>query len=312
MDTRSLIKFGRNSYVVTLPQNWIKKEDLKKGDSLYLKENNDGLVVSSGSKIAKRQIQKIDMDITGKDIPRIKRELISHYINGCDLIKIRGKELINKSNAIREIAHSLVAFEVIEQTSSQVTARIFLPYRGIAIPQLVRKIDIIIRNMMQDLTADDVNYDDIFQRDEDVDRLTFLVLRIIKSNIQDNSSARAINLSNSQLLDYWNVAYNLEAIADETRMLSVALKDINVNKPAFREIIKLYRELVKTYTNTLDAYYVNAVEKAYRLSSIKYGIAVSCDKLYEKHWNKKGAVVALERIRDMNLLVHNVGRRVYS
>ena len=312
MDTRSLIKFGRTSYAVTLPQSWIKKEGLKKGSSLYLEENHNGLIVSSNTNVTKRQIQKIDMDITGKDLPRIKRELISHYINGYDLVRIRGKDLINKSKAIREITHSLVAFEVIDQASSHMTAKIFLKASVLSIPQFIRKIDIINRNMMQDLTADVVDYDDIFQRDEDVDRFTFLVLRIIKSNLQDASSNRLTKINNADLLDYWNIAYILEAIADGIRDLAIVLKDISKNKIAFADILKLYEVLVENYVEAMNSYYSKDTNKAYKLSIRRKDIYKNCDRLYDKHWNKKGVAIALERIKDISSLVHNLCRRIYS
>jgi len=312
MDTRSLIKFGRTSYAITLPQNWIKKEGLKKGSSLYLDENPNGLIVSSNSNATKRQIQKIDMDITGKDLPRIKRELISHYINGYDLVRIGGKELLNKSKAIREMVHDLAAFEVIEQTFSQVTARVLLQASVSSIPQFIRKIDIINRNMMQDLTADVVDYDDIFQRDEDVDRFTFLVLRVIKLNLNDTSYSRLTKINNADLLAYWNMAYLLEAIADGIRDLAIALKDVSKNKIAFADILKLYKGLVENYTEVMNSYYSKDINKAYKLSVARGDIHNYCDKLNNKYWNKKGVTIALERIKEVASLVHNICRRVFS
>ena len=312
MTTRSLIKFGKNSFAVTLPQNWIKKQGLIKGDSLFFEENNRGLVISSDNKTNKKQIKKIDIDVTEKDISRIRREIIANYINGYDVIRLKGEDIDKKSKDIRSVVHTLVALEVLEQTSKQIIARIFLLSQTTFIPQLIRKIEILNRNMMEDLGLKDANYDDILQRDQDIDRLTFLILRLIKSNLQDTSANRENNLSNLKLLDYWNVAYLLESIADEVRKLSVALKETSKDKKIFKDIIELYTSLVNCYKDTMDAYHSNNVEKAYSLSILKKDIADNCDKLYQKYWHKKGAVIALERIRDTAFLIHNIGRRTYS
>src|SRR3989344_3946338 len=293
MDTRSLIKFGRTSYVVTLPQSWIKKEGLGKGDPIHFEDNGSGLFISSSSKTKKDQNKKIEIDVTDKDLFRIRRELVAYYINGYDVIRIIGKDLMNKSKDIRDIMHSLVSLEVLEQTATRMTAKVFLSSKNIFIPQLIRKLDIL-------------------NRDNDVDRLTFLLLRIIKTNLQDNSSARIANLSNNKLLDYWNVAYALEAIADEVRKLSFVFKDLSKNKAAFKNIIGLYSYLVKAYLKAMDAYYAHDVESAYKTSSIKIEVIQRCAELYNRYWDKKGAVIALERIKDLAFLIHGMGRRVYS
>ena len=312
MDTRSLIKFGRTSYVVTLPQSWIKKEGLGKGDPIHFEDNGSGLFISSSSKTKKDQNKKIEIDVTDKDLFRIRRELVAYYINGYDVIRIIGKDLMNKSKDIRDIMHSLVSLEVLEQTATRMTAKVFLSSKNIFIPQLIRKLDILNRNMMEDMTAKSVDYNDILQRDNDVDRVTFLLLRIIKTNLQDNSSARIANLSNNKLLDYWNVAYALEAIADEVRKLSFVFKDLSKNKAAFKNIIGLYSYLVKAYLKAMDAYYAHDVESAYKTSSIKIEVIQRCAELYNRYWDKKGAVIALERIKDLAFLIHGMGRRVYS
>ena len=39
MEYRKLIKFGNSSHVISIPNNWLKKNNLNKGDTVYLDEN---------------------------------------------------------------------------------------------------------------------------------------------------------------------------------------------------------------------------------------------------------------------------------
>ena len=45
MEYRKLISFGKNSYVVSLPKNWVRQNKLKKGDLVYIEENVSNLVL---------------------------------------------------------------------------------------------------------------------------------------------------------------------------------------------------------------------------------------------------------------------------
>lgn len=46
MDPRKIIKFGNSSYVVTLPNEWVKKHKLDKGSQVFLSERGDSLMVN--------------------------------------------------------------------------------------------------------------------------------------------------------------------------------------------------------------------------------------------------------------------------
>ena len=46
MEYRRLISFGRSSYVVSLPKEWIGQNNLKKGDLVYLQESGPNLLLS--------------------------------------------------------------------------------------------------------------------------------------------------------------------------------------------------------------------------------------------------------------------------
>ena len=47
MEFRKLIKFGKSSFVISLPKKWLEKNKLKKGDLLYVSENENGLSLTS-------------------------------------------------------------------------------------------------------------------------------------------------------------------------------------------------------------------------------------------------------------------------
>ena len=72
IEFRKLIKFGDSSFVVSVPMNWIKRNSLKKGDTIYLEENGEGeLILNPKLKEYKKEITEKIIDANGKDILRI-------------------------------------------------------------------------------------------------------------------------------------------------------------------------------------------------------------------------------------------------
>ena len=49
MDTRRIISFGTSSYVVSVPKNWVRENNLKKGDLIHVEDRKDELILSPNS-----------------------------------------------------------------------------------------------------------------------------------------------------------------------------------------------------------------------------------------------------------------------
>ncbi|MDO8656313.1 MAG: AbrB/MazE/SpoVT family DNA-binding domain-containing protein, partial [Nanoarchaeota archaeon] len=47
MEYRKLISFGKSSFVVSLPKSWVIQNKLKKGDLIYMEENEGTLILGA-------------------------------------------------------------------------------------------------------------------------------------------------------------------------------------------------------------------------------------------------------------------------
>src|SRR3989344_3512162 len=91
MEYRKLIKFGNSSHIISLPNNWVKKHKLKKGDLIYFEENGSGeLILNREIKKENSQITQTTIDIINKPVPTIEREILCAYTNNYDIINIVG------------------------------------------------------------------------------------------------------------------------------------------------------------------------------------------------------------------------------
>ena len=85
MEPRKIIQFGNSSYVVTLPQEWIKKNKLEKGQYVNLSENNNYIILATQPL---EEEKKAEINLDDKPLKVFNRELISYYLKNYKYIKI--------------------------------------------------------------------------------------------------------------------------------------------------------------------------------------------------------------------------------
>jgi len=117
MEPRKIIKFGNSSFVLTLPTEWLNKNNLKKGDSLDVSETNSNLVLSIPSKIEEKTAE---ISINNKPLKLFNKELVSYYLKNFKYIKINGKDIINRLDQIKVFQEKLSSVELIEIDSNHV------------------------------------------------------------------------------------------------------------------------------------------------------------------------------------------------
>ena len=180
MHTRRLVKAGQASHTISLPKEWLDKNNLKKGDTVYIKEKSDReLIVTPEGKEIVSKSKDIVINTSNKALDIIQREITAAYINNYNSITIVGRDLDEKSKDVRRMLHDFVALEIAEQTSDKIIAKDLLNWKEISIDKTIRRMDIIIRSIFEDtiksLKGKNL-HESIHFRDFDVNRLYFFFL----------------------------------------------------------------------------------------------------------------------------------------
>ncbi len=315
METRKLIKFGNSSHVLSIPHKWLKENNLNKGDIVYVSRNGNGeLVIAPEKKEVKKELKVKNLNIDGKDIRRIQRELTSIYLNDYNIIKIHGKELEEKMISIRPLIHDLLALEILEQNKNNVVARDFLNLENISLKKLINKMDMITRS-----TFSEINFsitkkqcDNIIDRDKDLNRIFFLAMRAIKSSLDDVELRKKLNYSTIDLFYFWHMIYHIESIADKLKGLSWFFSRFTTNKKLRKIIFDLYKKLEKYYTDSMKSYYSKSLDYALNLSCIKNELVKECDNLLKKKNLDKVTIRTLDKFKTVIIKIHNISRGVYN
>lgn len=315
MEYRKLISFGKSSYVVSLPKSWVMRSKLKKGDLIYFEENEGNITFSSSNNLENQKEKETTILIDGKSPRRIQREIISAYIKDYKSIVLMGEELKQKAKSIQETIHNLVALEVMEETSKKIVARDFLDMDTISVFNLIRKIDIIIRAMIDDcekMFIEDT-YENIFHRDNDVNRLSFLIFRVIEFGLNNPSFMyKKQGLSPTQLLHLWWFTFNLEAVADEVKRVARYMQRVDLDKKQQEQFLHLFAEAEQGYLTILKGFHQQDQNPAHAVLELKEKIIRKCDDFYLANRRTENVGLLIEKLKAMITLMHNLGRVVYQ
>ncbi|MEK6934414.1 MAG: hypothetical protein AABW46_00910, partial [Nanoarchaeota archaeon] len=236
---------------------WLKKNNLNKGDLIYLEENgNSELVLTPQIKEKKEELKEAIVEIDKKSLHSVQREIVSAYVNNNRIIKIIGKDIDKYSPQLREFVHNLLAVEIIEETQNGIIARDFLNVKTLSIDNIIRRIDIILRAMMSDakeVIKKETIYSSLMNRDKDINRLTILAYRASRYYMENPSSK-----GDYEVVDYfkiWSMVESLEKIGDEVKRFVRYYKESKLPKNRLDELMEVYTQLEKLYLDTMSAIY---------------------------------------------------------
>lgn len=243
METRKVYVSGGSTYVISLPKKWVKKTNLKAGDSLIVSEHGSSLMIETSVIENESRTKEINISqITSSDA--LERLLIAFYLVGYDTIKIKldRKDHLSYREIIRKIMDYLIGVEIVEDTNEEMTLEIMLDYKRMSTKQILQRMFSIDRSMLLDLGKALKNMDiglakDIMAREKEIDRLYFLVVRQLKSAVEFQQIAEKLGIeSQRDCLGYRIVVKVLERIADHIEniaksyiQLSEIQKEVNLN-----------------------------------------------------------------------------------
>jgi phosphate uptake regulator len=263
MESRKLISFGNSSLIISLPAPWVKKNRLVKGDEVFVTEIENGLLVTK-KEAPRKDIKFITIDANDKNTEQIKTEIISGYLRNYDVIEILNKKGQDMEE-IKNITRNLSGTEIIEETSSKIVVKYLIDIKEISIESLIRRIDVITRNMLEDTIKcfkEDL-HKSIAQRDLIVNRLVLLAHRTIRCAFENSEIARQFGMGNIELLNSFDVITNLEKIADSAKRASRIMATLKKSKKMNQEIEKIFIGLNERYLKAMKAHYSKNKELAF-------------------------------------------------
>lgn len=249
MQLRKVQEMGGATLLISLPKDWARSASVTKGAVLSIENSPDGgLLIYPVHSPNSRLEKDIEIEYPSKfETIGLANEITGAYLLGYDLIKVKGKDRIASKDRekIIQAIKGLIGLEVVEENALEITCQFLVDNTAVEPSKIFRRINAIVRAMVSDtlkqITSYDTNqFEPIAERDDEVDRLHFLLVRLIRSAVRDPRAAGKFGLSAIDCLDYRVGASALETAGDYAVELSNAISNIGqLNKDAVSNMIGL-------------------------------------------------------------------------
>jgi len=279
---RRLQKIG-SSILVSLPKEWVDANNLAKRSEVEIETGQNSLSISVNKE--NRPTKEIVISYPLPKEENIVADITGAYLLGYDIIQINSKSSIpgEDREKIRNSMRRLVGMEIIEEGASKITMQFLLDTSTLNPERILKRMSSIALGMYDDvsngLISDDrSNLQTLSNRDVEVNRQYFLLVRLIRSALVDKRLANVFNLENIDVLDY-RVAANLLENAGDT---IVELADLIYNSSLPKELLKKIFIVIQNF-NVLAEKSINAFTKPDRILAIE---AIALHKEFQKKLSK--------------------------
>ena len=218
-----------NSYLATLPKEWIKTYKLGKGDKIYYTLLSDGMLLVSGQKKTKKTFQK-ELNYSEDTFERAFFRL---YLLGYDFIKIRIKNS-NQARKIHEYLEKFINVEIIEEDARYLNINNY-DIDTLTPKKCFRRIFFLTGNMHEKLkeiysTKDNAEKEMLKRHLKETDKRLSGFYFILVRDVRKHFSNRAFLNEEEPLVRYMDfrmAAEKLERIADLIIYISQVKEKLN-------------------------------------------------------------------------------------
>ncbi|MFH1590801.1 MAG: phosphate uptake regulator PhoU [archaeon] len=310
---RKLIKFGKNSYVISIPKDWIDRNTLGKGDELYLDISPQSITIYPGDPEHDRDEKTLAIPIDGKELPRIHTEIVSAYLLGYTMLTISGDSIAKFRKEIKNIIINLAGLEIVEVGKRSIVAKDMLSIKDISLEANLRRIDMTVRMMISECVSKDPKeaYESLFETDMDVNRLVFLVFRMLHSIMEDYTLQRKMKLSIMDIHIYWDLVMRLEKVGDQSKRIARWLQGAKYTTKSYDELVAIQDCLSSHYKEVMASYYKKDKDKAITIEVGCRDDIEMCDAFLRRHGDMHSAEI-IENFKSMSTAIKNMSRTVIN
>jgi len=278
LETRKLQKVGYSTHCISLPRKWVKEWKLKQGDLVTLIPERDGSLKLTPRKLADNALGSGECIVNSDlcDEPgMLMRLIIGSYALGRDSYRIVSSNRIASSHMeeARATTRRLIGLSIIEESSDRVIIQCSIDPGKFNIQSLIRRLSIIaltiLDEAMQTLATSDPSFaKDAISRENEVDMIHRLTIRLLTSAQEDRTIADKIGLTDPlHILGNVLVSKYLELVADQAESIARRVLEIERNGSAIEHadverILNLGKLASSIIQDAVDCFFTEDIRKA--------------------------------------------------
>jgi len=268
MELRKVQRTGGGTFFVCLPKKWAERNRLEKSSSVALSETADGRLVVDAKYSAERVMQVAVIHPS----PLLDREIMGEYLLGYDIIRIETKDRMSSEDRerVKKSSSRLIGLEIVEEDYSKIVMQSLLESSAFAPDKILQREHSIASSMHRDsvtalIESDEHLAKNVVARDIEVNRLYFLLVRILRTVIQNPGLSEKLGILPIDCLDYRLAASLVEAIGDKSVQLAeltVELGRAKIAKDLAQQLLRLHKIAFDAHENALKAMFARDIALA--------------------------------------------------
>ena len=211
------------TFMLSMPKPWAKQRGLTKGSIVAIVERDDGCLIVDPQYRFENNAEATTIYPTRF----LEREITGKYLLGFDIIKVAGETrlLPDVSERVRRNVRRLIGLEIIEEDAYKIVLQCLLEPSALPPERILRREQLLASSMHRDVLTYLAEGNaplakSIIERDEEVDRLYFLLVRLLRMIVLKPYLSEKLGLSMIDCLDYRLMANYIEAIADYSQAVA--------------------------------------------------------------------------------------------
>ena len=284
--------------MVSLPKEWIDANNLEKTNQVEIETNQNNLSIRT--QLSKRPSKEIEISYPLPKGESIVPTITGAYLLGFDIIRIISKSPISFADreSVRGSMRRLVGMEIIDEDATNISVQFLLDETSVNPQNILKRMSSIALGMFSDVvssleTGDKTNLETIANRDVEINRQYFLLVRLIRSTIMDTRLAGIYNLENIDILDYRIAANTLEIAGDTVVELSESLIKSKLSKTELKKLHGFARDIEEIQTKSIDSFISNDRSLAINTITLQRNNLSKISKIRSSLESKKQISLAL-------------------
>jgi|TARA_B110000263_G_scaffold1041_1_gene872 phosphate uptake regulator len=277
--------------LVSLPKEWIDANKLGKSAQVEIETTQNNLSIRTQQK---RPSKEIEISYPLPKGESIVPNITGAYLLGYDIIKIIAKSPISITDreSVRASMRRLVGMEIVEEDATNISVQFLLDETSVNPQKILKRMSSIALGMFSDVvlslkSGDQTNLETVANRDAEINRQYFLLVRLIRSTIMDSRLAMIFNLENIDILDYRIAANTLEIAGDTVVELSQSLMKSNLSKVEQKRIHDFAKDMEEIQIKSIESFISNNRTLAINAITLQKNNSEKISKIRSSLENKK-------------------------
>ncbi|MCL4345154.1 MAG: AbrB/MazE/SpoVT family DNA-binding domain-containing protein [Candidatus Thermoplasmatota archaeon] len=302
-ESRRVQLTGGSTFIVSLPQEWIRKNGMGKGSLVTMDINGDNLTIYPGEEKKKEVVRTMEISSSVTD-DFLQRSMISIYISGFDTLIIKSSTYLSQGarDVVKKFTRLVMGVEIFEESARSIVLQNVLDSSSFPLSNALKRMIMNVQNMFQDtIKAVESNeielIENIISRDDEVDRYHFYIMKEIGTQ----------HVEGGELTFYLIFSRILERIADHSVNICISLKNGELNSSEKKKILTDFMRFTNELLQKSTTAFMGAdLQTLNEIVNSKDGIKEIKSKINQRKFNDVTVSSITEEITRIGLYLTDI------